>query len=612
MPINTRALETFRNITPSGVHLDDAERLKRPNNGICDFVLFEQDRRGNTSPALRTEYNPNVEDPTPVASYGISGSDAASLGASFKAKLDEHRAHLFPSRSDFDFKTKAQFNFVVGQRVTQFLEEAEAAVAQLPRGERAAANDALDAIDRELWDRDVDFNEGGDLRMSTYGPYNQPQVAFLQEMVDKFEAVDKELLTPAQRASLGRAHKQAQRKLDIIRRDHWVMAKGRFKSSDGEAGKGGALIDTESRQRISIDPQQNAEDAKFRPRYVIMNVTVGGEDKAVYRDHNSDKYFYDGGSEEVPANLVDQIRTSRLPSDAATRGYRISARPYEAGETARKDFPFDQTRRGEISNQPITWIGWAGLCHNQGMSEANGAVAPQSHPGHTEYVSGADREFSYDADAINGLFLEIPDLGSRMDRTSGWGSIDIGEQRYGGFRRNEEPGRMNFGSITIPNDKRRRGAFAFQAVTKNGERINSAAFFRERLADLDPNVANKYTSRENPDYVTTTQGDSVEARLGSSIVEARVEFERYGSEGYPVREKEAIKLDLENRPDEDVMVDAYRTGHHRYAEVSVNLAQGQATIQHYSDGASGRRLVRGEGRPQGDASSVTRQRDRHP
>lgn len=581
MPINTRALEAFRSLKPSGVELDDAERLKKPNNGICDFILFEKDRSGQISPSIRTSFNPGVKDPAPVASYGITGRDAAAFKTSIEKAFDQHKAHLFPTARDFDFSTKAQFNSVVGGRVTQFIKEAADAISSLPRSEKAAASKTLDEIDRRLWDRDITFDEGADRRMDTYGPYNQPQVAFLERQVAKFEAIDKELLTPAQRASVGRAHQQAQRKLDIIRRDHWVAAKGSFKSSDGEQGKGGALIDTQNRQRISVDPQQDANGQRFQPRYVTMNVQVDGNSRAVFWDQAADKYFFDKTSDEVPANLIGSIQKNALPADA-TRGYRISARPVESGEQLRRNFPFDQTRRGEISNQPISWLGWAGLCHNQAMSEANGAVAPKSHPGHTEYVSSADREFKYDAGAINGLFLEIPDLGSKLRATRGWGEIDIGEQRYGGFRRNEEPGRIDLGGITIPNDKSRRGALSFQAITKaDGTKLSSAEFFRPRLANQDPSNAEKYTSAPNPDYVRTTQGDSVEAKLDNTIIDANVELERYGSDGYPRKESKNLTLDLKNRPDEDVIVDAFRTGFHQYAEVTVNLGKGEAKVEQF-------------------------------
>lgn len=399
------------------------------------------------------------------------------------------------------------------------------------------------------------------------------------------------------------AKEQAQNKVDIIMRDHAVANTGSFNSTDGEYKKGHPLIDTESRQRISVDPAAVAngklKTPNMNPRYVIMNVTVNGEDKAVYWDHKEDKHYFDGTTQKLTAAQVSNIRTSKLPS-GAERSYRISARPREGNEHLRRDFPFDQTRDSEISTRTISWIAWAGLCHNQALSESNGAGVPKSHPGHTEYVAEADREFHYNKDTLNNPFLEVPDLGTRM--SDGWRTKDLGVSGYGGYRRNEEPGRITFGRLTIPRDSRRRGALSFSSVTKpDGTKVSSAEYFCEKFAvNKDPSKPDALKSEKKPNYVRTTSGDSVECKLTDCVIEAGAQFESYGSDGYMKRDSGRITLDFKNKPDTEVMVDSYRTSARNMAweEVYVNLAKGTVTRErfHMERGSNGQYTKKSDGK----------------
>lgn len=191
--INTSALNAFKNLKPTGGNeLTDSEKVKKPNNGVSSFTFFAKDRSGDISPAIMTDYDPSVTDPSPVSQYFSTSSinTAAKLEKALDDAMAKHKGHLFPKPSDFPaFKTKAQFNYVVGNRVAQFLKQAEATRSSLSGSEKTKAGKVIDDIDRELWERNTDLNEGSDLRMTTYGPYDKPQYKFWATLVKRYDAI---------------------------------------------------------------------------------------------------------------------------------------------------------------------------------------------------------------------------------------------------------------------------------------------------------------------------------------------------------------------------------------------------------------------------------------
>lgn len=557
--INESKLTQFRAYapaSPSAKELDASEKVKPVDNGVSVISFFDAASLGTPKIFLNAKPSPvedtgrlqKVIEATPEQLNAMKNSPdlfIAHLASSRQARQD----YLFPTFGQLaGAPTRFKFNNIVGSRVDQFVAEATKLALELfPAGaQRDKALYAVNTTGRDLMNRRIEFDR---FEINGYGSFGHDQ-AFIhvyERKLEQLEKIDVRLLPPEQRASVERQKKQIQGELDAIFRSKYVYNSSSMYEVNAEISIGLVAIDPRSRQRVS--ERADTVDT-IVPKFEILNLTHEGQNRAVFYDHVEKKYFFDGTSEQVPANLVGSIQRKSL-SDAEARN--ITFRRAKSGEQLRKNFRFDWNGDGYVQQSKIDWVSWGGHCDDKAVLEAAGVVVPEGHKGVHEYDSAAGATVHYTRDLLNEKLLSFSEFSDGMgSKTGGQATKQIGRTEFAGARDDDLPDRLVLSNGRQVPMNSRPNEFEISRIVKDGKTYQRSEIFREHTL-----AADRMSAEPNPLYKGTTEGDYVNVDAGNAVIHADVKVQVFDPHsGYPKTEAKSIVIDFANPPAEPILVDS--------------------------------------------------------
>lgn len=570
--INRNALTAFRNAQLGGDQLkgkalDDAAKLKPVDNDVSVINFFAKDGMGNVVPFLNADPSP-VEDPGKKDK--IITADGPTLERLkgkpeefvklFEKAVADNKAYLSPTRDQVEgAPTQFKYNAIVGMRVDQLHTEATKLANELYGRDPAKLDQALYAVNTACFDlnsRELVFD---DFEISGYASFGH-DAAFIhawETRLEQLNAVDERLLTPSAKAELKREKEQIQGELDAIFRSKYVYNNSSMFEVDAEKSVGLCLIDKDSRQRVS----ESLDSLKtIVPKFEIINVQHGGEDRAVFYDAAEKSYFFDKSSEPVPAELAAKIDAVRK-GDAQHGDVSVESvspqsctfRRAVSGEQLRKNFRFDWNGDGYVQKAKIDWTSWAGHCDVKAQLEIHGLVVPRGHAGVYEYDSLTGSTAHYNRDLLNEISMSLGEMGSTMVDSRGRRSTVANEDyKFAGARDDDRPDRIVLGNGRNIPYQDRPNKFDIKKIVTADKEYSAAEAFREHIVAEDGRSAEK-----NPLFEGMVDGDRVQLGLGNAAIHADVTFQVFDDEsGYPSTKSAEVVLDFANPSDEPVMVDS--------------------------------------------------------
>ncbi len=556
--IDPNKLSAFRAYTPTGPakELNDAEKLKSVDNDVSVIKFFDKD---GSSPA----HGFLIADPSPVTDVSkkakVLDASASQLDA-MKGKpaefakwlgnaIEGNKDYLYPKFGELEgAPTRFKYNNIIGMRVDQVLTEATKLAKEMyPAG--AKRNEALFAVNtsvRDLFDRKTTFDNFETNGYASFG-HDATFLHVYEDKMAELKKVDVAILNPAERASVGREMKQLQGEIDAIFRNKYVYDSSNMRELDAEKTIGLVAIDQKSRQRIS---EKKSTAGSVVPKFEILNLQHGGENKAVFYDAKEDKYFFDGSSEQVPASEVGNITRKALN---ASDTKKITFRRAESGEQLRKNFRFDWNGDGYVQQGVISWVSWGGHCNDKAALEAAGVVVPSGHGGVYEYNSASGSTHNYSRDRLNEMLLSFSEMGANMATKSGGNAGSVGKVTdFAGARDDDRPDRLSLSNGRQIPFNGRPNKFEITTIDKGGETYQAKDAFRKYLVADD-----KMSATENPLYKTTTEGDYVNLDLKDAVVKAKAEIQVFDEHsGYPKTIKKDVTIDFDNPPAEPILIDS--------------------------------------------------------
>lgn len=597
--IDPNKLKQFQayQITGAGAGvLDDAAKAKTVDNDVSIISFFDNSGLGGAKAFLTAK-------PSPVTDAGklskvieATGeqlnalkNDPAAFAELLKTTVAAKKDYFFPTFGQLQgAPTRFKFNAIVGLRVDQFLAEATKLATELyPAGaKRDEALFAANTTGRDLVNRKVEFDP---FEINGYGSFGH-DAAFIhvyERKLEQLEKIDTRLLGSEQKASVERQKKQIQGELDDIFRHKYVYNSSSMFEVNAEISMGLVAIDKKTRQRVS---ELASTLDTIVPKYEILSLTEGGEKRPVFYDHSEKKYFFDGTSEAVPADKVDQIERKTL---SAADSADITFRRAKSGEQLRKNFRFDWNGDGYVEQSKIDWVSWGGHCDDKATLEAAGVVVPTGHKGVYEYDSAAGTTVHYSRDLLNEKLLSFSEFSSRMGNKSGGQAIkDLGGAEFASARDDDRPDKIvlsNGRSIPL---NARPNEFAITEITVGDKKYSGNEAFNEYLIGSTGMSAEK-----NPLFKDITEGDYVNLKLGEAVLKATAKIQVFDEHsGYPKVETKTITFDFKNPPAEPVLVDSVMkdAAKREMYEISLDMKTKEWTYQ----------LVRMEKKPDGKFEKV--------
>jgi hypothetical protein len=551
--IDPNKLTQFRSYTPvaAGV-MDDATKVKTVDNNVSVISFFDPASVGGAKAFLSAKPSPVTDagklakaiDATPEQLNALK-SKPADFGAHLKAQVDAKKDYFYPTFGALEgAPTRYKFNAIVGARVDQFVAEATKLATELyPAG--AARDTALRAVNtmgRDLMARKVEFDKYETNGYASFG-HDAAFIHVYERKLEQLEKMDLGLLTPDQKASVGRQKQQLQGELDDIFRHKYVYNNSSMYEVNAEVSMGLVAIAKGSRQRVS---EKESTIKGIVPQFETLNVQHQGQNKAVFYDHSEKKYFFDRTSQQVPAELVASI--TRTPVDADDVTFRRAV----SGEQLRKNFRFDWDGDGYVQQSVIDWVSWAGHCNDKAALEASGLVLPDSHKGVYEYDSAAGTTVHYTRDLLNEKLLSFSEMGSAMGKKTGGQAVkDIGATEFASARDDDRPDKLVLSNGREIPYNGRPNKFEITSVTVGGKSYSGNDAFSEYVV-----AADKKSATKNPLYSGTTDGDYNNIKLDGGVVNASIQIQVFSeNSGYPEMVSKNIALDFKNPPAEPVLVD---------------------------------------------------------
>lgn len=555
MPINETALRAFREYRPQGSDVrafDNELKLKPVDNGVSEISFFTEGY-GRAKPYLRA--NPSkVEDTGRLAKIlEATGpqlealkNDPEAFGAFLLQNVAARKDYLqAPYTSPaFQGRTRFQYNNIIGQRVMQFLDEAKKLGAELyanspaqrTRAEYHANTKTFDLLAREVIFDNFEING-----YASFG-HDAAFIHVYEDRLAQLERVPAVLRSAEQQNEL----KQLQGELDAIFREKYVYNNSNMYETDAEKSVGLCLIDANSRQRVS-------EVAETRdsivPRFELLNVTVDGQNRAVYFDAAQNKHFFDGTGQEVPAALASQIRHTPLSDNDH---WSLTFRRAKEGEHLRDGFRYDWDGDGWVSSSRISWTSWAGHCNDKANLENAGVVIPNDSPGVRDYLSATGTINHYNRDKLNEIPMSFSEMGSQMQepRPGARPSMSLSNDQVGGARWDNYPDKLHLGNYSIPS-RNRPNRLTIDRIVRDGKTYEAGLAFREHLVSEDGKSASA-----NPLYHSTVEGDRIRLAAGGARVEGTAEFQVFNPQsGYPETRSQSIVIDFNQPADQPILLD---------------------------------------------------------
>ena len=555
--INPSKLANFRAYKPTdgATELTNDLKTKTVDNDVSVIKFFEKSGSGvrgfliaDPSPVEDVSKKAKVLEATTAELDSMKG-DPAKFVAWLDKQLTANKGYLHPKFGELEgAPTRYKFNNIIGQRIDQVLTEATKLAKEMyPAG--ANRNKALFAVNtgaRDLFNRDVQFDN---FEINGYASFGH-DATFLhvyEQKLTELEKVNPDLLHTDAKKSLARQKKQVQSEIDAIFRNKYVYNSSNMQETDAEQTIGLVAIDVKSRQRIS---ETAASKDTLVPKFEILNLNVGGENRAVFFDADENKYFFDRSSEPVPADQIGNITRKALN---ASDTKNISFRRAESGEQLRDKFRFDWNGDGYVQQGKIDWVSWGGHCNDKAALEAAGVVVPSGHEGVYEYNSGSGSTTHYSRDKLNEMLLSFSEMGSQMSKKTGGNPVkDIGKTEFASARDDDRPDRVVLGNGREIPLNGRPNKFEIKSITADGKTYSAQDAFREHLV-----AADKMSATPNPLYQSTTEGDYVNVKLKDATLKADIEVQVFDENtGYPKMVSKSLTLDFKNPPAEPILIDS--------------------------------------------------------
>lgn len=443
--------------------------------------------------------------------------------ADFKALLTElketHNGYLLPDRQEFATKVGEDSNFaynnVTGRRIEKFYDETMGLIAKTGlRGDDAtAARKEINLSHADAFrGRDIKFDRADTGSYWSYG-HDAPFVHVYEKMLDAMPASD------PRRASI-------QNQIDFIF-THKYVPNGSVNENNAENALGLVAIDKSSRNVVSIKP---ATVDHTTPSYetIQINPSAGGEHagKQVVWDNAKDKYFFQGTTTEVPAELHDKFKRT----DAGDVVFRRAAE----GESLRENFKFDWDGNRMLNAENIN-TGWWGHCDIKAVMETIHADMKGS-AGVKEYRSDTGKTTDYSrSDLLETMSSTLNYGGEYVEYGSGK-SVSFGETQFGGARNDDRPDNihLNVGG------RYRSFNVRFESMTKpnSTETIDPNTSFAEYKLGEDGKSFSK-----NEEFMQKNQGDTHIINGADRKIEARNEYYTVNESGQWVENKDKITID---------------------------------------------------------------------
>jgi hypothetical protein len=435
---------------------------------------------------------------------------------------DTNKSYLLPERGAFSQllgeDTHFAYNNVTGRRVEKFFDEAQNLISRtgLRGAEATAARKALNLAHNDAYrGRDIKFDRAD---TSSYWSYSNdaPFVHVYEKMLDALPPGD------ARRESI-------QNQIDYIF-THKYTIRGGVQEEDAEKSLGLVAIDKKSRNTVSIAPNTlNSTLPSYETIQIKPNAGGPHAGKHVLWDNKTDKYYFEGTRQEVPAELHSKF--DRRPVD------KVVFRRAQEGEQLREGFNFDWNSNRMINQDKID-TSWWGHCDIQALMET--IHTDMKNTGNVnEYRADSGKTTEYKrADLLEAMSSTL-NMGSEyIDPRSGQ-TLRLGQTQFGGARNDERPdnihlnvgGRYQSFNVRINN---------MSEPNKPDTRVDMNKSFSEYQITEDGRGFKK-----NEEFMQKNNGDVHIIDGAGRKIEARNEYYTVNANGQWVENKDAITIDPE-------------------------------------------------------------------
>ena len=508
--------------------------------GRCEMTLFERVDDGRPHPRMQFEMPPAVDPKADAPMFVAEGTpktaaeaEALVARALLDAKPHFELADLSPG--DRPEESPRYFeNSVRCQRIERFFKAAHAALTRWRVSDARKAHAALRVMEDATYAGAIRFD---DADTGTYHSFKH-DAAFVHYLEAILESLPDEsapgfvALPEAQQASVRRQREQARAHLDALMR-HKYAYHG-IAETDIEASLGGQLIDKVTRHVVSETPQ--SADA-LTPEYELLRVDPesGHPDAGMYvYRHRETLRRMDGSTVEATEG---QLRRISVPASQLTFS--------RSKDNLRPNVRFDWNNNGYVDPQEIGWVDWAGHCDIKAIMEQLG-VALIGQESLVEWRADSEVETTYNRALIVEMIASVMEFGSRYRRADNSGTVTRGIHRFGGFRNDSLPDRVQFQGeregrgFRFPLSSQKETLTVTKLVTAEGEALDLDTVFFRHSGDR-----RMLTIAENPRFLKTVEQDYNIIDVTGMRVEARVQDDGIDPDtGYPTRTRQGISIDL--------------------------------------------------------------------
>ncbi|MGB1275978.1 MAG: hypothetical protein ACPG77_09530, partial [Nannocystaceae bacterium] len=204
----------------------------------------------------------------------------------------------------------------------------------------------------------------------------------------------------------------------------------------------------------------------------------------------------------------------------------------------------DWDRNGYVQPGKIEWVSWAGHCDIKAIMESLGLTL-RDKPSLYEYRSDTGGIHHYNTDHLLEMLASAMELGSIYQQVDDNALIQRGVHRFGGFRNDSRPDRLQFTGLSKGRHFRwplsgRQGSFTVLSIEDNEASVDmNTAFFRHipDVAEVD------FTS--NPRFLKTVEGDYNLIDVAGTRLKVRVILDEFDPQsGYPSQKTEELDIDM--------------------------------------------------------------------
>lgn len=472
--------------------------------------------------SARTVDDPQAKDQI----IDVAGDRLAGISSSedFKALLGElqtaHKDFLVPDRSKLTEALGGDdshfaFNNISGRRIEQFYTEATALLSktELSGDDLKAARKEINLAHADAYrGRSINFDKAD---TSTYWSYGKDK-AYVHVYEKMLASLPED---SPQRESI-------QNHVDFIFSKKYVYSGG-VKENDAEKTIGLVAIDKDSRNVVSV---RKSSLHSPNPTFETIKVGADGGDhagKQVAWNNSTDKYTFQGTSEEVPAELLDKLERTPVRN--------VTFRRAEDGEQLRDGFKFDWNGNRMLDAEKID-TGWWGHCDTQALLETIHADMADTK-GVTEFRADSGTTTNYTRKDLMEIMASQMNMGGGYNIYGTNQSASLGETQFGGSRYNEQPDTMylNVGG------QWQNFNVNIEKMSKPGapdEAENVGNIFKTHIMGEDGR-----SFEANEDLMQTISGDTNIVDGNKRVIEGKAEYYTVNANGQWVETENAIKID---------------------------------------------------------------------